>query len=87
MSHSVYDNSPFDSNRNGRIDVSEQANIHETYYKDSNYYTGSSRSSGSGVGLRFAFFIFMIILANVQPFLALIILGIWISGSICGIFR
>ncbi len=36
MSHSVYDNSPFDSNHDGHISVGEASFIHDTYHKDSN---------------------------------------------------
>ncbi|WP_035765012.1 hypothetical protein [Butyrivibrio sp. NC2002] len=42
MSHSVYDNSPFDSNHDGHIDANEASFIHDTYYSD--------RDSGSSLG-------------------------------------
>ncbi len=85
MGHSVYDNSPFDSNRDGKISVSEQANIHETYYKESNY--GHSSVSGGSFVLRLILLIGYLTICVVQPPLALIIFIFGGLAYISGMFR
>ncbi len=83
MSHSVYDNSPYDSNRDGHISASEQSNIHEIYHKD------EKTPARSGGGSTFVIIIIAIILGAVfhdSPAVPLFFLGIAFSCSFCGMF-